>query len=805
MKDLSTKQKWAYMELHKEKLRGLRKRDSGAGAKTPAHFVAQLPSLSDDLLCEVYVCLNTEPLEWMEEFTAEDGVHVVLSLISSLVQRRVPNDQVVQNGIGGLLLIIAALLVTNHGKEVIFLKTRDALSRLVLCLDPRSVCAKCRMLLYDHLSFICYSDSRYYPNIVDSLRYYKFATREKALYSDLVQVVRSDPVEGARVCCLRFINALINTPDDIDDRMRMRVSFLSLGLTNALQMLPPMGSTGFNREIGIFQSDMELDSQNWLSDFGAESWYPSAPDQDTPSVRADDDVVRALVEYVACLKKQLALAYEDIEILQDTLGASATSGQSTPRVPPLTLGDASAQPPNPPPPPPVGSHAPVWIAPVPIPSRPMKVWNWSKIPFHSVRGTIWDTVKDVIGTSSVTARVSFSQLEDSFYSPTPLSTSYFSAHAASRKVSLLSTQRSQKIEIFLRSLHLSANVNTIVNAIVEVDLAILSLERVKQLLELLPTRDEITMLQGFCEGKGACAALAPPDEFLLRLHGIPEVSSRLAVIFNALFISECVERCSPEVTTLCCAMDQIRSSRRWPVFLATAMTVGNFVNGRSVARGNAAGIHLSSLLLMRDTKASTVAAARNSPSLLDFVLNCLDEDVLMMAEDMPEVVGGASSLSLHHILEESSQAHAAGLALDKAATHISAEDVLFEKFSSDRLVSLREAADLLYSEAQECDGAWRALAQFHGEDPNQITTIEFFSTIASLLADIQRFRMARRDLATNSEGTLSRASLATKRDNLKHDAEHVMDSMRHGELAEMRRTLRKNNRPTIGGAAMKGK
>jgi hypothetical protein len=127
IRDLSTKQKWGYMDMHREKLKTLKM----VGPRTPKYFVTQLTlGIDDCLLNELYVSFNTEPVEWLEEFLASDGANVLLSKISAMVQRKTPTDKMTQDTLGGLLLAIAALLVTKQGKQVLLVKAKDALSRL---------------------------------------------------------------------------------------------------------------------------------------------------------------------------------------------------------------------------------------------------------------------------------------------------------------------------------------------------------------------------------------------------------------------------------------------------------------------------------------------------------------------------------------------------------------------------------------------------------------------------------------------------------------------------------------------------
>src|SRR5690606_13763317 len=111
---------------------------------------------------------------------------------------------------------------------------KDGLKRLILCLDPRSASAETRMIIYDHLSLMCAADVSTFNGLVVALDYYKFVKRERVQYYDLIEVLRDDPNPKIKASCLRFINTIVSTPDDLDERMRIRQQMLRMGLRSII-------------------------------------------------------------------------------------------------------------------------------------------------------------------------------------------------------------------------------------------------------------------------------------------------------------------------------------------------------------------------------------------------------------------------------------------------------------------------------------------------------------------------------------------------------------------------------------------
>ena len=250
-------QKRAWLELHQKS-----KRASGQLALSRAQqYAAQLAAGEGDeaLLTALRVCVQTEPVEWMEEFAAAGGAAAVLSQLSAAEkqERGGPAEEMARQArLLQLLHVVAAMLLTKRGRQILLLDNKasvpilslcqlincslqDTLQRLALCLDPRTVGPAARALLYDRLALLCNHEPQFFPAVAAALEYYAFAKRERARHLDLLRAVRDEPAPAVRTSALRLVNVLVSTPDDLDERLRTRRAFLALGLAGALQRAPP--------------------------------------------------------------------------------------------------------------------------------------------------------------------------------------------------------------------------------------------------------------------------------------------------------------------------------------------------------------------------------------------------------------------------------------------------------------------------------------------------------------------------------------------------------------------------------------
>lgn len=101
--ELSTSQKWSYMQMHQDKVRSIQSSSARKGSTDWAHSPHGLATLLgqtcekskplDDLLSELYVSLNTEPRAWIDEFAHAGGIKWLTERISLVVKSHAIDDQ----------------------------------------------------------------------------------------------------------------------------------------------------------------------------------------------------------------------------------------------------------------------------------------------------------------------------------------------------------------------------------------------------------------------------------------------------------------------------------------------------------------------------------------------------------------------------------------------------------------------------------------------------------------------------------------------------------------------------------------
>lgn len=190
-------------------------------------------------------------------------------------------------------------------------------------------------------------------------------------------------------------------------------------------------------------------------------------------------------------------------------------------------------------------------------------------------------------------------------------------------VKLLDSKRSQNVGILAQSLR--QDFNEIENAIYSFDTSVVSLEVLQQIYEVRATPEELELINEHLKTRPD-VPLDKPEQFLHDLSQIADFSKRIACLtFQVEF--------DDEITTIGHTLDNFQSicefltkSTELKKILSLVLTLGNYMNGGNVARGQADGFGLDVLPKLRDVK-----SAQAGVTLLHFLVNtyvrrCQEDD-----------------------------------------------------------------------------------------------------------------------------------------------------------------------------------
>lgn len=260
---------------------------------------------------------------------------------------------------------------------------------------------------------------------------------------------------------------------------------------------------------------------------------------------------------------------------------------------------------------------------IPKPSQSMKSVNWTKIPTRQITKTFWKDIDETV------LPFDWDEVERNF-AQKQVEKKVVEKKEKKEEVVLISGKREQNVSIFLSTL--KRDNDEIRDAILELDEEILTIDRMPQLLECLPTEEEITQVRGWLKKNDNIDQLAKAEKFFTEIEGITELRPRLEAYQFKITFEDKVSQIKPTLKTISTALKEIETSKAFRMFCTITLALGNFLNGKS-ARGGAHGFKLITLSKLADTKSTD-----NTTNLMQYIIK-------MCEQKFPEVINITDELA----------------------------------------------------------------------------------------------------------------------------------------------------------------
>ncbi|KAK2170529.1 hypothetical protein LSH36_2g04042 [Paralvinella palmiformis] len=293
----------------------------------------------------------------------------------------------------------------------------------------------------------------------------------------------------------------------------------------------------------------------------------------------------------------------------------------------------------PPPPPPGGASFRAPEGPklpqqqTPIPKTRMRKLQWSKIPSNHVLGknNVWTQVGKMFSDKDK-YQFNFEQMEELFSVGEPDSAKMKDFHQEdstlndrkkkSDEINLLDNKRSLNVNIFLRQFHMPHS--EIIKCLAKGESEKIGAEKLRGLLKILPSTDEVEMIKGFT---GDSSKLGSAEKFLLELISLPNYSLRVESMLIKEEFKNTVDYIKPAIDAIILAAGDLKDSKALHEIIYMVLIAGNFLNAGGYS-GDAAGFKLGSLLKLTEIRANkprmnlmhyvAMQAEKKNPDLLRF-------------------------------------------------------------------------------------------------------------------------------------------------------------------------------------------
>ncbi|KAF5269711.1 hypothetical protein FQA39_LY08634 [Lamprigera yunnana] len=344
-------------------------------------------------------------------------------------------------------------------------------------------------------------------------------------------------------------------------------------------------------------------------------------------------------------------------------------------LPPLpSLGEIPPPPPPPgvfslvgeiPPPPSVDGR------PIPFPPPPAGGWTPLKLmlskeavtPKASMKPLYWTRITSFV--VSTTSTPIWSQVEELQLDNLTEFTDLFARQVITRTttkkkvqtktriepVKMLDSKRSQNVGILAQSLHV--DFSEIENAIYTFDTSVVSLEALQQIYEARATPEELLQIRQHLESKPDIP-LDKPEQFLYDLSEISNFAERISCFMFQIEFDDSMTNIENTLTNIKSICQFLTDNSSLIKVLSIILTLGNYMNGGNMTRGQADGFGLEILSKLKDVKSKDAQV-----TLLHFIVRTyMSEFEYLTVIDaplpvpQPEDIRKASSVNFDDVLSD---------------------------------------------------------------------------------------------------------------------------------------------------------
>jgi hypothetical protein len=265
--------------------------------------------------------------------------------------------------------------------------------------------------------------------------------------------------------------------------------------------------------------------------------------------------------------------------------------------------------------------APGMGAPVPVYNGPkLKKLHW-EVMDGSVEGTLWALIKGQMDEEGGALLEELFKMADAKSLKKPEE----DKNAVKR---ILDSKRAQNVEILLKNFRMPYE--AICEAILGMDMTILTQERLQMLLTICPNADEMKSVKDWIKKGGNVEKLGNAEQFALKLDSVPRCQMRLRLLLFQSKFDGLVEDMVNTYSRLLKAGIRVKSSDKLKNVMQVVLSVGNHLN-RGTRAGQAQGFRLASLDKLTDTRSTD-----NKLTLLDFIVEHVNKTSNKIEEKMEE-------------------------------------------------------------------------------------------------------------------------------------------------------------------------
>ncbi|KAJ3108390.1 Dishevelled associated activator of morphogenesis 2 [Phlyctochytrium bullatum] len=266
MRAMPTERKWMLLLQQQAKLGAAGDGPVASPTHDPQAYIdmllnpsSQTGELAKDLQ-SLEVALRTEPLSWVKDFVRLGGLDALIQQLQKLLKK--PNVTPAEKDCQLYCVRAMKAQLNNTTGLQAAISHPEGVRSLGLGLTCTSL--RIQTLTVEVLAAVCFVPPRGHSLILDALESVKKTGASR--FQSLVQILRNDlnRDESAQflefqISCMTFINAIVNSPDDLAFRVTLRNEFMDLEIGDVLPTLRKINSEELNTQLNIFEEEGAYD------------------------------------------------------------------------------------------------------------------------------------------------------------------------------------------------------------------------------------------------------------------------------------------------------------------------------------------------------------------------------------------------------------------------------------------------------------------------------------------------------------------------------------------------------------------
>eukprot|EP00026_Physarum_polycephalum_P003616 Phypoly_transcript_03629.p1 GENE.Phypoly_transcript_03629~~Phypoly_transcript_03629.p1 ORF type:complete len:666 (+),score=121.00 Phypoly_transcript_03629:230-2227(+) len=260
---LPAAKKWLLITEHREKITKpeLNAKALEKDTSSPRYYITLLESrvMPKDDLTNLRLSISARPVAWSKEFIALGGIPLLgLNVKDKILKEQKSGTDIIMEL--EILTIFKALMNVNDGMETILMRA-DISSILVQLISSSDM--KIKTLLVEIFAVLCAVSQKGYRQVIIAFKLLKEIHHEDKRFSTMVKSLTfNNATPEYLVGAMTLINCIVNIPEEISSRIRMRSEFLQLGLLNIIKTLRGHSNDLLMVQLDIFEDEMERDAMD---------------------------------------------------------------------------------------------------------------------------------------------------------------------------------------------------------------------------------------------------------------------------------------------------------------------------------------------------------------------------------------------------------------------------------------------------------------------------------------------------------------------------------------------------------------